>query len=781
MAHRFTILSTILVLILLFLSTTVQSQSLSSFSLKGVVTSNQVVNLSWTAPKDSGSHIYKVWRGVILGSATFDTTIAMTQIASVTDTYFVDTPKVIAPTSFMYVVKTTNAKLQTIRSSYATVEVIPKIDNIRITSDPNQRGRVGVLYSYQVNASSDDKSAVLKYKLLLKPAAMTIDTSVGLISWTPNARGFYNVSVIVSSSGGGKAIQNYSIAISAGNGTVTGVVRDSVSGNGINKVFLKLYEKDANFHLGFQATTDSAGNYTIRNVDPGVYYLEAYPFNPHYLPQWYNRARFRIGATSITVADSPAVFMANFSLITDTIHLPIYRAKGKVTDTLGNAIKGALIVWARGEFIFNGSKFFADDSMHNEGVREALDPNNSLPDLDMGLDNPKSRWTFSTNTDSTGNYSIRVPKGYYIIRAWKQGYHKLFYNNKSNIIEADIFSLKTDTTNINFALRPIPTVFTGEISGSVIDTAAKRGVFARVIAYREWWSVHDTIPLYRHYSVDSDTLGHFDITNLPPGQYRILALPLGQYVPSFYNSSGALTIRWRLATVVSINDNDVSGIDIFVRPVIRSSVGYTSINGSAMSSTPTNPTGLAKTTTGYPISGGLVYAIDTAGIVAGYAITDATGSYTITGLAPSVYSMTMDCHDYMSMTASNVSPSYNIMGADVSATQNFLVISDVTSVANEQNISLPLAFSLSQNYPNPFNPTTQIQFSLQQSDKISLTIYNLLGQKVATIAEGVYQAGSHIATWNGRNGQGIAVSSGVYFYRLSGSTFEITKKMLMLK
>jgi len=72
-----------------------------------------------------------------------------------------------------------------------------------------------------------------------------------------------------------------------------------------------------------------------------------------------------------------------------------------------------------------------------------------------------------------------------------------------------------------------------------------------------------------------------------------------------------------------------------------------------------------------------------------------TGSYTITGLAPSVYSMTMDCHDYMSVTASNVGPSYNITGADVSATQNFLVISDVTSVANEQSISLPLTFSLS--------------------------------------------------------------------------------------
>ncbi len=775
---------------LLSLSTAVQSQILSSFPLKAIVTENQTVDLSWTAPSDTGSHLYKIFRGVISGSLTVDTAIQFTERASVIDTFYVDTPKVIAPISFLYVVKTTDAQGKLIRSSYAAVDVTPRTDNITITSNPVEEGRVGVFYSYQLSASSDSAFAVLNYRLFLKPPGMTIDSS-GLISWTPTMRGYYNVSAIASSSYGDKALQNYSIAVSGGNGTVTGIVKDSLHGNGIKKVLISLYKRDEVFHLGYHALTDSAGNYTIKDVDPGMYFVEAYPFNPHYLPQWYNLARFRSGASSISIADSPTVFTANFSLITDSINLPMYHARGMVTDTLGNPIKGALIVWARAEFVLNGSKFFANDSMHNEGVRESLDPNNPLPEYNMNL-NSDSRWLYHTTTDSTGSYSLRLPKGYYIVRARQQGYHKLFYNNESNILESDIFSLTSDTTNINFALRPIPASFTGEITGTVIDTASQKGVFARVIAYRQWWTANDSILIYRHFIFDSDSIGQFDMINLPPGQYRVLAIPLGQYAPSFYNASGALTIQWKLATVISLNGNEAGGIDIFVHPILRSSIGYTSINGSATSSEPINPTGPARAKagfstanaaaiTGYPISGGFVYALDSSGNVAGYALTDASGAYTITGLAPGVYSMLMDCHDYTTLAASNVSPSYNSSGADIAAAQNFVVSSDITSVPNVQGVSIPSTYSLGQNYPNPFNPTTQIRFNLTQSDKISLTIYNLLGQKIATIAEGVYQAGSYVVTWNGTNGHGIAVASGVYFYRLSGSSFVITKKMLLLK
>ncbi|HXX65023.1 MAG TPA: FlgD immunoglobulin-like domain containing protein, partial [Bacteroidota bacterium] len=88
-------------------------------------------------------------------------------------------------------------------------------------------------------------------------------------------------------------------------------------------------------------------------------------------------------------------------------------------------------------------------------------------------------------------------------------------------------------------------------------------------------------------------------------------------------------------------------------------------------------------------------------------------------------------------------------------------------------------------YPNPFNPTTQIRFSLPNVSTVSLVVYNILGQRIATLASGLAAAGEHVVTWNGRDQAGRAVSSGVYFYRLqatgSEGTFTNIKKMLLLK
>ncbi len=770
---------------LLLLPNISQAQLVPSFTLKGLVTEKQVVELVWTAP-DSLTHTYTVWRGVLTAPANVDTTVALTQIKSTADTMASDTPHISAETYYLYVVKTTNAQAQTIRSSYAVVAVKPPADQVEITSVPPTRGRVGILYTYQVTAVSTDSTAKLKYRLLLVPGNMTIDTASGLVQWTPVTRGYKDVSLEVISSKGGRTLQNFSVSVGAGNGEVTGVVHDSATGKVVKYVFIRMYEADVNYHLGYFTTTDSTGTYTIKNVDSGSYYIHAYPFNPNLLPEWYNEARFRFGATKITVADSPAIETVNFTLLTDSVHLPIYRAQGTVTDTLGKALKGALVVWARAEFGLNGSLFNPADSTHAEDAREAFDPNNPLPGTDFNMDDV-SRWVYRAFSDSLGNYSLRIPKGFYIVRASKKGYHELFYNNEPNILQSDIIALHSDTTKINFALTPRPTVPVGEISGMVSDTVSDRGLSARVIAYREWWSAHDPIPYHRHYVSDTDSLGNYDLTDLPPGTYRVLAMPLGQYVPSWYTASGNLTVHWRQATRIIINGNDVANADINVRPLMRSNAGYTSITGTVTSSTsPDAPSGLAKSSSAtYAVPGGLVYASDPAGDIAGYGLTDATGTYTITGLAPGSYSVTMDAHDYLSASATGASPTYDAGGNAVPGTQNINTAADITGVQETVAGSVPVAYSLDQNYPNPFNPSTQIRFSLPVASGVHLVVYNVLGQEVATLMNGAVPAGQHIVVWDGRNGAGAPVSSGVYFYRLQANSgaasFSSVKKMLLLK
>ncbi len=94
--------------------------------------------------------------------------------------------------------------------------------------------------------------------------------------------------------------------------------------------------------------------------------------------------------------------------------------------------------------------------------------------------------------------------------------------------------------------------------------------------------------------------------------------------------------------------------------------------------------------------------------------------------------------------------------------------------------NVPNTFSLGQNYPNPFNPATTIPFTLRSSGHISLTIYNVMGQKIATVIYNYISAGNHTVTWDGMDDQGNHVSAGIYLYRFKAGRYTETKKMLLL-
>ncbi len=93
----------------------------------------------------------------------------------------------------------------------------------------------------------------------------------------------------------------------------------------------------------------------------------------------------------------------------------------------------------------------------------------------------------------------------------------------------------------------------------------------------------------------------------------------------------------------------------------------------------------------------------------------------------------------------------------------------------------PSEFDLSQNYPNPFNPSTKIEFSLAKSGFVTLQIYDLLGRKVRALVSQELSSGYKSVIWDGKNDDGEAVASGVYFYQLKVGDFSEPKKMLLLK
>jgi len=97
---------------------------------------------------------------------------------------------------------------------------------------------------------------------------------------------------------------------------------------------------------------------------------------------------------------------------------------------------------------------------------------------------------------------------------------------------------------------------------------------------------------------------------------------------------------------------------------------------------------------------------------------------------------------------------------------------------------VPLSFKLEQNYPNPFNPQTTIRFGIPadaDGKKISLIVYDILGQKTAVIHKGILNSGYHQFVWNGRNLKGKKTASGVYFYRLETAGKQMVKKMVLVR
>ncbi|MBN1397729.1 MAG: T9SS type A sorting domain-containing protein [Bacteroidetes bacterium] len=632
---------------------------------------------------------------------------------------------------------------------------------IKFISEPSRYGQVGVAYNYTAVAVSADTTAVIRYYTGSNvPDGFSIDSVTGVVNWIPQEKGWFVINLYAASTKSNVAVQNFIVSVVGGNGIVQGRVIEALNNdNGIPHIIIEVLQatNTSITNIGcysYLTRTDENGYYRISNIDPGKYKIRAISPTPKYESQWYDGKDNPADADVVTILDSvsTAPTIIDFKLRGGVEILPLVNVSGVVTDENLQPIKPTTnIFFVRYGFALN-CKDTTDD------YRESF--NLGAWRSDFKLDG-RSHHVYHAKGDTLGNYSLKIPRGVYIAFAKAPGYSKEFYLDKSDILSANLIVLKDDSSGINFTLIPIPTAPLGTIEGQVIDSSLDIGVPSRIIATRDRWTSGEAWHSFRSYVVDTDSLGRYTIDSLLPGSYIVFALPLGNYTPAFYTND-TLSTRWKKASRVLVNGNTVDDINIYVRRIPVIANGYSKIFGKVRCSSASETA-----------AGAFVYAYRN-GEPAGYAITDDRGKYSVEGLAPGEYTISVDRLGCQEAPAVSATVSYSITGKPDNASVDFSI--DVTTGVEQPASGRPVKFVLMQNYPNPFNPSTAIDYTLDRAGIVTLKVYNLLGQEVYTLVDGYQNAGSYHTTFNAKG-----LSSGIYFYRLKTQNAVQTRKMILLQ
>lgn len=524
-----------------------------------------------------------------------------------------------------------------------------------------------------------------------------------------------------NSSGTSEPSNSVEILVPAPTPIVKGVVAGTVVKDSDNSPL-----KDAKVLL-FSSTSSHSYYYVYTNVNgvfsksvpAGTYYLQTSKHG--YVSEYYNNVATKQEATLITVAgnDSQNVSIGLASVVPPTMHA----VSGSVADSLGNPMRAWIKIYK---------------------VR-----NNS------------HHWRYYPGkTDSLGNFSINVKEGDTVVvyaSPFDHNYFGEYYDNKTTFSEADRIGVSAPVANVNFVLSHKP-VYANGISGTVADSL-QVGVESHLIAWRKQTASPSVTWHFKRYGTISDSLGNYEFSNLTPGDYIMLAKPLHGYRPTYFRYDGTQTMNWRNADSIPVAETGVVyGVNFTVKAFSDSG------NAAVI--------GIVKDAVRGVIGGASIFALDANNELAGYAFSDEAGNFVLSGLVPGTYKVMANAAGYNDSRVFNITLDYI---SQTSANLSF-IIEPFGVTSNEDKSSVVSNFDLKQNYPNPFNPSTSISFSIPQQEKVTLKIYNVLGNVVATLVDDVKPAGSYTINFDGSQ-----LSSGVYFYKLETGSYSATKKLTLMK
>ena len=352
-------------------------------------------------------------------------------------------------------------------------------------------------------------------------------------------------------------------------------------------------------------------------------------------------------------------------------------------------------------------------------------------------------------TDEDGNYTMEVPQGDYIFVAefGQQGpgsdMMRQFYDHKQSPANADVVAVTEDISGIDFDLA-MQENYDNSICGTIsVDGNVPENpvLVAAVAGGGNHWEA----------ACVTDMFGNHILENLPEGDYYILAYEYNS-VPTYYPG----VIDFQDAENVNALGN-VTGMDFDL--IMPETNGIYQANGYVLNSN------------NEPVTNANVVILDEMETVLGYAVTNSDGFYLVDGLPTGNLTGIATKVLY----ESDQEP----LNITTTGSADFVINPETTTDAPEDDIT-PVALTLN-NYPNPFNPETTISFGLTEAGYTTLNIYNIAGQKIATLVQNELSAGTHNITWNGTTRSGEKAASGMYFYRLQSSDQSVTNKMVLMK
>ncbi len=484
----------------------------------------------------------------------------------------------------------------------------------------------------------------------------------------------------------------------------------------------------------YSVFTNDDGSYEAI-IDTGAYKVKAsyYAYSPlsrerydYFLPY----AVFEFYDNSLTISDAKSIYLTE-NEITEGINIgldfiePEHRMvviTGTVRDETGNMLSNANIdAHLNTEYSFYGD-------MSNSAVTDNL-----------------GNFTLELKVYSIKPFEIRIS-------AWKEGYTNVFFNNKPIWHMADPILVAhngSDTliTDINIQLEKLDLNTKFSLGGSITDSvnAGLPNIYVEANGLNN-----------HHYGFTvTDSLGNFLIQDLIAGKY-ILSFFGDQYQYEFYND----TYIWEEAEIIDLHSN-VVGINAVLNKY-ENDMFY--ILGERSSN---SITGEILDADGNPLSGVFINVLNAEGKVEFSTTTNSGGQFRIVGLYGTEYTITVSKVEFESLS--------QIISLNQPVNQFNIILNKTTTETDEEN-PLPVKYELINNYPNPFNPSTKIKFVIPENGLVTLKVFNILGQEVATLLNKQLTAGSHELTFDASE-----LSSGIYLYKLQTMNFVQVKKMMLLK